>query len=243
MPRPILIMLTGDVPEKIAATTGNFDDMFLRMADYSGVGAVVRDVAHGEDPGEPDQYSGSIVTGSPAMVTDREPWSEQCGEWLRRAVEGGHRVFGVCYGHQLMGQAFGGVVEYLPYRMELGTQPITLRPGMPRHPLLPELPSEFKANLIHSQAVMELPPNASALAYNEHAPHQLVGYGPNAISMQFHPEFDRAVTQYYIDVIAGTESPHERARAKDIRLGAPAEETPEAAAILQHFVSVCRREG
>lgn len=243
MPRPVLIMLTGDVPGKIIRRTGNFDAMFLRMADYTDVGAVVRDVAKGEMPDDPDRYSGVIVTGSPAMVTDEEPWSVANGMWLRRAWEAGRPILGVCYGHQLMAQAFGGTADYLPYRMELGTHVVTMHSGVPRHPLLPELPSSFAVNLIHSQTARVLPSGATVLAHNENDPHQIVSYGPNAVSLQFHPEFDGAVTRAYIDLIAGVEQPEGQAAAKGIRLGLPARDTPESAAILRHFVTHCRGRG
>lgn len=240
MPRPILIMLGGDVPEKLIGKTGNFDVMFLRMADFSGIGAVVKDVSKGEDLGDAAAYSGIIIPGSPAMVTDKAPWMVASGEWLYRAMNAGCKIFGVCYGHQLMGQAFGGTADYMPYRMELGTHMITPRADMPRHPLLPALPGPFKANLLHSQAVTKLPPGATVLAGNDNDPHQIISYGPNAVSVQFHPEFDRAVTQCYIDLIAGTDDPETRAKEKGIQLGAPAEDTPVAASILQHFVKCCR---
>lgn len=241
--RPVLIMLAGDASDRVIDRTGNYDEMFLRMADYGNAGAAVVAVARGEVPESPERYSGTIVTGSPAMVTDKEPWSVKSGEWLRAAAEGGHKVFGVCYGHQLLGQALGGDAGYLPYRMELGTHTVTLAPGAARHPLLPELPPVFKANLIHSQAVTALPPGATVLAYNENDPHQIVAYGSNVISMQFHPEFDGFVTQILIDLVLGTTDPAGRANAKGIRLGAPAEDTPEAVGILRHFVARCLADG
>lgn len=240
MPLPLLIMLTGDVPDAIIGETGNFDRMFLRMADYAGLETVVRDVARGETPDDPEAYCGTIVTGSPAMVTDREPWSVKSGEWLRRAVTGGRMVLGVCYGHQLLAQAMGGVADYHPKGMELGTRTIRLLPGASEHPLLSGLPPVFRGNFARSQTVVTVPPGATALAANDHDPHQIIAYGPNAIGTQFHPEFDRAVTQSYIDLIAGTESMAERVRRKRITLGSPAEETPEAASLLQRFVAVCR---
>lgn len=242
MPRPLLIMLAGNVPAKIIGRTGNFDRMFLRMADYTGLDVVVKAVFRDEMPDDPESYCGTIVTGSPAMVTDREPWSEKSGAWLCRAVASGCRVLGVCYGHQLMAQALGGVAAYHPNGMELGTFPVTLLPAASGHPLLPHLPAAFKANLVHSQTVTALPPGATALAYGEGDPHQIVAYGPNAITLQFHPEFDQAVTQSYIGLLAGTENPAARAREKRIALGLPAGETPEAASILQRFVAVCRAE-
>lgn len=242
MPRPLLIMLAGDVPAKIIGRTGNFDRMFLRMADYTGLDVTVKAVFRDEVPDEPESYCGVIVTGSPAMVTDREPWSEKSGAWLCRAVASGCKVLGVCYGHQLMAQALGGAAAYHPKGMELGTFPVTLLPAASGHPLLPHLPPVFMANLVHSQTVTALPPGAAALAYGEEDPHQIVAYGPNAISLQFHPEFDQAVTQSYIDLLAERANPPGRARGKSITLGLPAREAPEAASILQRFVDVCRAE-
>ncbi len=240
MPRPLLIMLAGDAPAKIMDRTGNFDRMFLRMADYASLEISVKAVFKDEMPGEPEEYCGAIVTGSPAMVTDREPWSEKSGAWLYRAAASGCRILGVCYGHQLMAQAFGGAADYHPKGTEVGTFPVNLLPAASAHPLLPPLPARFKANLVHSQTVTALPPGATALAYSAEDPHQIVAYGPNAISVQFHPEFDQAATQRYIDLFAGADT--RGGRERPVTLGLPAEETPEAASILQRFIDCCRAE-
>ena len=69
-PLPILIMLTGNVPGAIINDTGDFDAMFRRMADYGDKPVTVLDVANGQSPDHFSKYSGTIVTGSPAMVTD-----------------------------------------------------------------------------------------------------------------------------------------------------------------------------
>lgn len=240
MPAPLCILLTGDVPAAIINETGNFDAMFLRMADYAGLETRVLAVARGERPDTPDRYCGVIVTGSPAMVTDREPWSEECGAWLCRAVATGARVFGVCYGHQLLAQSLGGAADYHPLGMEVGTRTVTLCPEAAAHPLTPALPGRFPVNLVRSQTVTSPPPGATVLAFSEDDPYQMLSYGPHALSMQFHPEFDRAVTRRYVDLIAGTENREERIRRKRIRLGEPVRETPEAASLLQRFVDACR---
>lgn len=56
-------MLAGDVPAGIIARTGNFDRMFLRMADYTGLEISVQAVFRDEMPGDPEEYCGVIVTG------------------------------------------------------------------------------------------------------------------------------------------------------------------------------------
>jgi hypothetical protein len=59
--------------------------------------------------------------------------------------------------------------------------------------LLSTLPREFPAHLTHMQTVSRLPEGALALASSSHDQHQIVRYGPNAMSTQFHPEFTPAI--------------------------------------------------
>ena len=76
-----------------------------------------------------------------------------------------------------------------PAGREAGNQQIILKLEAKTDPLLSAFPETFTAHLTHMQTIVELPPGASALAYSSHDPHQIVRYGPNAMSVQFHPEF------------------------------------------------------
>lgn len=123
------------------------------------------------------------------MVTDREPWSEKTAEWIREAIQIEMPLFGVCYGHQLMAHALGGIVDYHPNGREIGSQTIELLPEANTLPMLRNYPQRFQAHLTHMQTIIELPPGARALGRSQHDPHQIVQYGRRAISTQFHPEF------------------------------------------------------
>lgn len=83
--KTLLLMQTGDMPGLGGENYANFDLLFLRMADYSAFAVKVVKVFQDEDPGSPLDYAGVIVTGSPAMVTAREAWSEKSGRWLGAA--------------------------------------------------------------------------------------------------------------------------------------------------------------
>ncbi|MEZ4555438.1 MAG: gamma-glutamyl-gamma-aminobutyrate hydrolase family protein [Caldilineaceae bacterium] len=50
------------------------------------------------------------MTGSHSMVTDRAAWSERSADWLRAVVAAEWPVLGICFGHQLLAHAWGGVV-------------------------------------------------------------------------------------------------------------------------------------
>ncbi len=146
----------------------------------------------------PKDVAGAIITGSAAMVTERASWSEQTAGWIRNAMDAGLPLFGVCYGHQLMAHSLGGRVDYLPGGREIGTQPIELLPNAARDDLCTVLPRSFRAHTTHEQSVLEVPRDSIVLARSARDPHQLLRYGPNAISTQFHPEFNAEVMRDYV---------------------------------------------
>src|SRR5690606_40927594 len=111
----LLIIQTGSTgSDTVRATVGDYDRMFLTALDLGAGAAEVCRVFRDEPLPDPGGIAGAVVTGSPAMVTDRLPWSERTAEWLRRAVAQGTPVLGVCYGHQLLAHALGGVVAANP---------------------------------------------------------------------------------------------------------------------------------
>jgi GMP synthase (glutamine-hydrolysing) len=158
----------------------------------------VIDVEAGESLPPPDQIAGAMITGSAAMVTDRLPWSERTAGWIRDAMDVDLPLFGVCYGHQLMAHALGGRVDYLPGGREIGTQSIEMTSPRTCDPLLSALPASFRAQTTHEQSVLEPPIDATILARSARDPHHLLRYGANAVSTQFHPEFNADVMRAYI---------------------------------------------
>ncbi|HED3192659.1 TPA: glutamine amidotransferase, partial [Klebsiella pneumoniae] len=169
-----------------------------------------------------------------AMVTDRLAWSERTADWIRQAVAIDMPLFGVCYGHQLMAHALGGEVAYHPGGRESGSQTITLSPWGVDDPLLSGLPATFPAHLSHLQTVTRLPEGATVLAASAHDPHQIVRYGPHAVSTQFHPEFTAPIAR---SLIRHREAVLQAEGIDAQRLHDEVQESPQGAAILTRFVS------
>lgn len=196
--KPILIIRTGRAPDAIRARHGDFPHWFCLCARLPKARLRVIDVAAGEALPAARDAAGALITGSAAMVTERAAWSERTAGWIRDAMDAELPLFGVCYGHQLMAHALGGRVDYLPGGREIGTQPIDLLPAAAQDPLAAGLPAVFRAHTTHEQSVLEPPSAASVLAKSTRDPHHLLRYGPNALSVQFHPEFSADVMRAYI---------------------------------------------
>ena len=232
MVKELLIFQMGAISDDIIP--GTFADMFLRAADFGRLQPVVIDATSGRLPCPDTDCAGIIITGSPAMVTDREPWSEQSADWLRQAYRRDRKILGVCYGHQLLAHALGGTVGYNAAGMELGSHLVTRRiNGSKTHPLFAGLPESFHAHMAHSQSVLVPPPGATAMAASEHDPFQMLFFGESCFGLQFHPEFTGQILSAYSDHVM-TQQGDER-----IRFQQPLEETPHATRVLQNFLDFC----
>lgn len=196
--KPVLIIRTGRAPDPIRARHGDFPHWFRLGAALAPERISIVDVAAGEALPPPAQVAGAWITGSAAMVTERAAWSERTAGWIRDAMDVELPLFGVCYGHQLMAHALGGRVDYLPGGREIGTVPIQVTERAAHDPLAAALPTSFRAHTTHEQSVMEIPRGAAVLAGSARDPHHLLRYGSNALSVQFHPEFNADVMRAYI---------------------------------------------
>lgn len=196
--KPVLIIRTGRAPAPIRARHGDFPHWFRLGAQLSPDRIRVVDVEAGEELPAPNQVAGALITGSAAMVTERAAWSERTAGWIRDAMDEELPLFGVCYGHQLMSHALGGRVDYLPGGREIGTVSLSVLDAARNDPLASALPLEFRAHATHEQSVLELPKGTTVLVSSARDPNHLVRYGKNAMSAQFHPEFNADVMRAYI---------------------------------------------
>ncbi len=237
--RTLWILKTGDALPPLRAAHGDFEDWIERgLALGTGAQAMaVQTLDARTATAWPALASvaGVVVTGSPAMVTDREPWSERTAAWLAQLVAAQVPVLGLCYGHQLLAHALGGEVARHPGGLEIGTVTVQQLPAAVGDALFGGLPAEFAAHVVHEQSVRRLPPGAVALAANAHEAHHAFRVGPSAWGVQFHPEFSDAVMRDYVQCFAPS---LQRAGVDADALRQQVQATPHAASLLARFAQL-----
>lgn len=180
-------------------------------------------------------YQAVIITGSAASVADRAPWTVSAEARVREAVTAGVPVLGICFGHQLLGQALGGLVGRNPRGREIGSVPIEIHAS---DPFLEELPTRFVAHTTHVDTLLRLPAGARVLASSELEAHAVVRFAERALGVQFHPEIDVGIMTAYVEARA----PLMLEEGLDVpRIRAGICETPHAAGLIGRFLELCTR--
>ena len=137
-----------------------------------------------------EEIGGLIVFGGEMNVdeVDRHPYLQTQRELVRRAVNAGLPVLGICLGAQLLARAFGAPVYRAPVR-ELGFKPVRVTDLGQRDALLGAFQSGDRVFQWHEDT-FDLPAGADLLVAGDDVPIQAFRLGGNAWGVQFHVEAD-----------------------------------------------------
>jgi GMP synthase (glutamine-hydrolysing) len=133
--------------------------------------------------GTVQSFDGVIISGSQSSVYDDRPWIQTLSRWVEGALADGLPILGVCWGHQLLAQVFGGTVKGGSY--ELGYVQVEQDVA---DPIWDGIPDPFTVFATHSDHVVALPSDATLLASNETGVQAF--RQDSAYAVQFHPEYD-----------------------------------------------------
>lgn len=195
----ILIVKTGSAPDAICRKFEDFDAWFVRALPSRHFSPEIISVDKGQalpnhlsDPA-PD---GVLVTGSPAMVSHRQAWSERTADWLRQMHAREAPILGVCYGHQLLAHALGGRVGPNPHGRRIGT--FAIKVTALEDPLLRVADDHMPVHSTHVEAVLDPPDGARVIATAQGDAHHALYFGAQTWGVQFHPEFNADIMRAYI---------------------------------------------
>ncbi len=185
-----------------------------RLAAWPSVGGVIVDWLSPQMPGvaidridvwggdalpSVDAYDAWVVSGSEMGVYDSPAWMAPTRAFLGEIRTAGKPVLGICFGHQLMADTFGGMAEKAGTGYVAGTR----RVGWGEQ--------QFDAYFLHQDQVRTVPPGAEVLASAAHCPIAALAYDFPALSVQFHPEYERGYVEAVIDLVEGGKLDAERA--------------------------------
>jgi GMP synthase (glutamine-hydrolysing) len=231
----IIVLKVGSTYPSLVTRKGDFEDWVLAGMQIGRDRVAIVDVCSGDSLPGYKGIAGIVVTGSHAMVTTHEAWSEGVAAWLPEAVERGIPLLGICYGHQLLAYALGGQVGDNPNGYEFGTLEVHLDGNARGDGLLGDVVTSMRVHLCHAQSVLRLPPGARRLASSQNDRNQAFAVGEHAWGVQFHPEFDAEAVVAYIErfrepLLAQGQDPD--------RLIAECEDTVYGPRILQRFAAM-----
>lgn len=203
MTRPrVCLYLVGEAGDEVYARHGGYTDWFNRIAAGAGTELVPFDGTTGRVPADIADYAGVVISGSPASLTEPEPWMEAGIELIRWSAEHAMPLLGVCFGHQMIGAAYGCSVVVNPAGWELSTYELNVNAAGADDPLFADLPERFDVNLSHRDIIdaETLSPlnGIRVLADTPKTNVQVLAAGDNIRGVQFHPEFDGTVTREYV---------------------------------------------
>ncbi|MGE0409731.1 MAG: gamma-glutamyl-gamma-aminobutyrate hydrolase family protein [Amphiplicatus sp.] len=186
----IAILETGEPPAPLANRFGAYPAMMETMLaplapDLSFTAVRVFDEGAPPPVGSVD---GALIAGSPAGVYEQHAFIAPLEDFVRRMAGSGKPVVGICFGHQLMAQAFGGRVEKSAKGWGVGLQDYRV---VGNGAWMTPRAARVACAASHQDQVVEAPKGAARLLESDFCPYAGLAYAEgSAISFQAHPEFD-----------------------------------------------------
>lgn len=165
---------------------GDYRDMFLDF--LPGPEWVFFDVCKGQFPSPDDDCDAYLCTGSRFSVYDEVDWILELKSFVKNIYNSDKKFIGVCFGHQMLGEALGGKVKKAESGWNVGVHAFEiLQPAPWMSPFQPRL----NLMMMCQDQVVQLPPGSTVLARTAHCPVGMFHVGANMLGIQGHPEFPK----------------------------------------------------
>jgi GMP synthase-like glutamine amidotransferase len=190
----IEILKTGQPTADIESAFGSYPGM-IRAA----LGPAYRyhevDVLNGDLPGAASEPTAYVITGSASSAYHDDAWIGRLRDWLRD-LDPAAPLVGICFGHQIMAHAYGGVVRKASKGWAMGLHEYDV---VSQQAWMDDTNS-FVIPVSHYDQVVRPPSAARVIAASDFCPYAALSYRDRrAVSFQGHPEFSLDFTATLID--------------------------------------------
>ncbi|WP_338011163.1 glutamine amidotransferase-related protein [Neptunomonas antarctica] len=200
------ILATGITPDELLGEFGSYADMFVQL--FSKADCLfeyeVFDVRDDDFPVNASQCDGWIITGSKFNVYQNLPWMQKLKQLILDIHDANKPMVGICFGHQIIAEAFNGKVD--KYKGGWGV-------GLQRYELTGEfdfLPADvhsYVINAMHQDQVVVKPVNAQVFSTSPFCQYAGLIYDNCIITFQAHPEFTIEFSDVLVDLRKGDAIP------------------------------------
>ncbi|MDQ2677634.1 MAG: hypothetical protein M3Y51_02735 [Actinomycetota bacterium] len=180
------LLLCDHLDPDVVEQVGDYTELFPAAFGPAGVDLRIYDVTAGEFPASLDECDGWIISGSRRSAYEDEGWIHELSALIVRLVSEQRPTAGICFGHQLIAQSLGGLVELADVGWGVGGK----RFDLVEHPewIDPER-DDFTLLMSHRDQVTRLPEGAELVATSAYCPVGAYRIGEHVFCVQGHPEF------------------------------------------------------
>ena len=168
--------------------TGRDKFRFLLQNMDAGMTFQVHEIGRGDFPASSHDCDAFIISGSTAGVYDDEAWISDLSSFIQTCERERRKLVGICFGHQMIAHALGGLAEKSEKGWGLGRSEFRVL----NHKAWME-PSLDRCTLYytHQDQITRLPSEAELLGTSDFCPVNLFSIGNRILGMQGHPEYSR----------------------------------------------------
>ena len=209
----ILLCEKFEAPRATCPEAPEYADEFLKMfksaqmhSDMLGIETFY--VKENQYPSLICDFDKYIITGSLASAYTNSGWILGLKQFCREAAVCGAKLIGICFGHQLLAEAFGGKVEPAKAGWGVGKRVSKLTGDNYLAKYFPR--GEFVLEYSHHDQVVSPPTDSKILSSSSFCPIESLSIGNFGLTFQGHPEFDDIYAGMLFKFFYSQYSPKER---------------------------------
>ena len=202
--QPVVSMKIGllecdHVREELLSIAGDYREMFPAL--FKTVAPHWQfeffDVCNGIFPTSIDQCDAYICTGSKSSVYDDDVWITNLKVFVKELYQAGKTYIGICFGHQILGEALGGEVKKADVDWCVGVHSFEL---LGYQTWMQPALSSFNLLMMCQDQVLKLPPDSTLLAQTPDCPNAMFQVGNSMLGIQAHPEFPKDYNRALMEI-------------------------------------------
>ncbi len=194
----VLIIKMGSTYRKLKSQIGDFDLWIKQSIDNPNIQWKTKSVSQVE-PENIGSYQGIILTGAHATLTQHYQYLDGMKRVIENIIEHEIPTLGICFGHQVINKFLGGEVITNPLGPEISISRIQLTLDGIVDPIFKGLTgAKIQVYSSHVDVVSKIGDGVISLAWNEQTQFQATRYGNFIYTVQFHPEYNKQIMEFYI---------------------------------------------